>query len=90
MPEEIELPKEVKLEEVSQEKLNALLEEAIPDRGFLRDYIDIFSEITDTPKSFLFWGAMTTLSTILGKNCFVDWDIRKLYPNIWSVFLAPS
>ncbi|GAJ13522.1 unnamed protein product, partial [marine sediment metagenome] len=90
LPEEIELPKEVKLEEVSQEKLNALLEEAIPDRGFLRDYIDIFSEITDTPKSFLFWGAMTTLSTILGKNCFVDWDIRKLYPNIWSVFLAPS
>ncbi|GAI78401.1 unnamed protein product, partial [marine sediment metagenome] len=78
------------LEEVSQERLNTLLEKAIPDRGFLRDYVDIFSEITDTPKSFLFWGAMTTLATVLGKNVYVDWDIRKLYPNIWSVFLAPS
>ncbi len=90
LPEEIELPKEVKLEEVSQKKLNTLLEKAIPDRGFLKNYIDIFSEITDTPKSFLFWGAMTCLATILGKNAFVNWETRKLYPNIWSVFLAPS
>jgi len=88
--EDIELPKEVKSEEVSQERLNNLLEKAIPDRGFLRDYIDIFSEITDTPKAFLFWGAMTTLATVLGKGVFVDWDIRRLYPNIWCVFLAPS
>ncbi len=87
---DIELPKEVRSEEISQKKLNLLLDRAIPDRGFLRDYVDTFSEITDTPKSFLFWGAMTTLSTVLGKDVFVDWDIRRLYPNIWSVFLAPS
>jgi len=87
---DIELPKKVELEEISQKKLDVLLDKAIPESGFLRDYIDIFSEITDTPKSFLFWGAMTTLATVLGKDCFVDWDIRRLYPNIWSVFLAPS
>ncbi|RXG65923.1 hypothetical protein ES695_05575, partial [Candidatus Atribacteria bacterium 1244-E10-H5-B2] len=88
--EDIALPKEIKLGEVDQKRLNNLLEKAIPDRGFLKDYIDIFSEITDTPKSFLFWGAMTTLSTVLGKNCYVNWETRRLYPNIWSVFLAPS
>jgi len=88
--DQLVLPKETKLEEISQERLNNLLEKAIPDRGFLKDYIDTFSEITDTPKSFLFWGAMTTLATVLGKNVYVDWDIRKLFPNIWSVFLAPS
>ncbi|MBA7567022.1 hypothetical protein ES695_07320 [Candidatus Atribacteria bacterium 1244-E10-H5-B2] len=88
--EDIALPKEIRLEEVDQKRLNNLLEKAIPDRGFLKDYIDIFSEITDTPKSFLFWGAMTTLSAILGKDCYVNWETRRLYPNIWSVFLAPS
>lgn len=88
--ENTDLPKEIKSEEVSQKKLNSLLEEAIPDRGFLKDYIDTFTEITDTPKSFLFWGAMTTLATTLGKNAYVEWETRRLYPNIWCVFLAPS
>jgi len=87
---DIEIPKEIKLEEISQERLNNLLEKCIPDKGFLRDYVDIFSEITDTPKAFLFWGAMACLATVLGKEVFVNWETRKLYPNIWSVFLAPS
>lgn len=86
----ITLPEEIKLEEIDQKRLNILLEKAIPDRGFLKDYINAFSEITDTPKSFLFWGAMTTLATVLGKNVFVNWETRRLYPNIWCVFLAPS
>jgi len=77
-------------QEVDQKNLDILLDKAIPDRGFLKNYIDTFSEITDTPKSFLFWGAMTTLATILGKNMFVNWETRRLYPNIWCVFLAPS
>jgi len=73
-----------------QAELDRLLEKAIPDRGFLRDYVDIFSEITDTAEAFLFWGAMVTLSTILGKNIWIPWEARKLYPNIWCIFLAPS
>ncbi|MBA7560846.1 hypothetical protein ES695_14395 [Candidatus Atribacteria bacterium 1244-E10-H5-B2] len=76
--------------EIDQKRLNRLLEKAIPDKGFLRDYVDICSEITDTPKTFLFWGAMTTLATVLGKEVFVNWETRRLYPNIWCVFLAPS
>jgi len=86
----ITLPKEIKFGEVDQKRLDILLEKAIPEKGFLRDYIDTFSDITDTPKSFLFWGAMTTLATVLGKDVFVNWEIRRLYPNIWCVFLAPS
>ena len=86
----ITLPEEIKFEEVDQKRLDILLEKAIPEKGFLRDYIDTFSDITDTPKSFLFWGAMTTLATVLGKDVFVNWEIRRLYPNIWCVFLAPS
>lgn len=81
---------EKEIEEVSQKKLNRLLEKAIPDHGFLRDYIDAFSEITDTPKAFLFWGAMTLISTVLGKGVWIKWEARNLYPNIWCVFLAPS
>lgn len=77
-------------EVIDQTNLDKLLQEAIPGKGFLKEYIDTFSEITDTPKTFLFWGAMVTISTILGKNVWVEWEARKLYPNIWCVFLAPS
>jgi len=87
---EIDKALEVPIKEISQKKLDILLEKAIPDKGFLRHYIDLFSEISDCPKSFLFWGAMTTIATILGKDIFVNWEARKLYPNIWCVFLAPS
>ena len=75
---------------IDQTNLDKLLQKAIPGKGFLKEYIDTFSEITDTPKTFLFWGAMATISSILGKNVWVEWEARKLYPNIWCVFLAPS
>lgn len=78
------------LEGVDQAKLDRLLEEAIPKEGFIKDYLDIFSKVTDTPKTFLFWGAMVTISAILGKNVWIPWEARQLYPNIWCVFLAPS
>ena len=78
------------LQAIDQSNLDDLLQKAVPNKGFLRNYLDVFSEITDTPESFLFWGAMTTLSTILGKNVWILWEARKLYPNIWCVFLGPS
>jgi len=77
-------------EAIDQTNLDRLLKKAIPKEGFLKEYIDLFSETTDTPEAFLFWGAMTTLSTILSKNVWIPWEARKLYPNIWCVFLAPS
>lgn len=85
------IPQAEKIQKViDQSKLDSLLAKAIPKKGFLREYIDIFSEVTDTPEVFLFWGAMVTLSTILGKKVWIRWEARSLYPNIWCVFLAPS
>lgn len=78
------------LEGVDQAKLDRLLEEAIPKEGFIKDYLETFSKVTDTPKTFLFWGAMVLISAILGKNVWIPWEARQLYPNIWCVFLAPS
>jgi len=76
--------------EIDQKKLDTLLENAIPDRGFLRDYVNVFSEATDCPKSFLFWGAMVLTATILGKNMYIKYIAEKIRPNIWCVFLADS
>lgn len=76
--------------EVDQAKLDKLLEAAIPKEGFIKDYLDIFSRVTDTPKVFLFWGAMVTISAVLGKSVWIHWEVGRLYPNIWCVFLAPS
>jgi len=82
--------KEYSLDLINQTKLDELLEKAIPDKGFIREYVDTFSGITDTPKVFLFWGAMVAVATVLGKNCYILWEARRLYPNVWCVFLAPS
>jgi len=76
--------------EIDQKRLDTLLEKAIPDRGFLRDYVNVFSEVTDCPKSFLFWGAMVMVATILGKNMYIKYIAEKVCPNIWCVFLADS
>lgn len=78
------------LEGVDQAKLDTLLEEAIPKEGFIKDYLEIFSKVTDTPRALLLWGAMVVIATILGKNVWIPWEARKLYPNIWCVFIAPS
>lgn len=76
--------------EIDQKRLDTLLEKAIPDRGFLRDYVNVFSEATDCPKSFLFWGGMVTTATVLGKNMYIKYIADKICPNIWCVFLADS
>ncbi|MBA7491483.1 hypothetical protein ES702_02029 [subsurface metagenome] len=76
--------------EVDQAKLDKLLEATIPKEGFIKDYLDIFSRVTDTPKTFLLWGAMVAVAAVLGKRVWIPWEARKLYPNIWGVFLAPS
>jgi len=82
--------KEYSLDSVSQAKLNKLSEKAIPKTGFIKKYIDVYSEVTDTPIAFLFWGAMVAIATVLGKNAYIPWETRRLYPNLWCVFLAPS
>ncbi|MBA7496509.1 hypothetical protein ES702_07118 [subsurface metagenome] len=76
--------------EIDQKRLDTLLKNAIPDHGFLRDYVNVFSEVTDCPESFLFWGAMVMMATILGKNMYIKYIAEKICPNIWCVFLADS
>lgn len=75
---------------IKQKRLDKLLERAIPKEGFIKRYIDVFSEVTDTPKTFLWWGAMVAVATVLGKKAYIPWETRRLYPNLWCVFLAPS
>ncbi len=82
--------KKYSLDAVNQAKLNKLLDKAIPKEGFIKEYLDTFSEVTDTPRVFLFWGAMIAVATVLGKNVYIPWEARRLYPNLWCVFLAPS
>lgn len=83
-------PKPAISQGIDQKRLDILLENAIPDKGFLRDYINVFSEVTDCPRAFLFWGAMVMVATILGKNMYIKYIAEKTCPNIWCVFLADS
>ena len=71
--------------EIDQKRLDMLLENAIPDRGILRDYVNVFSEVTDCPKAFLFWGAMVMVATILGKNMYIKYILQKRFALIFGV-----
>lgn len=81
---------EARFERTDQAELNLALNKCIPDKGFLKDYIDITTRITDAPKVFLLWGALTTIAAILEKTVWIPWEVRKLYSNIWCIFSGPS
>jgi hypothetical protein len=62
----------------------------LPDVGFLKTYCAYASEITDAPVEFHLAVALSTMSAVLGNQVYITAWGQQLYPNIWSILLAPS
>ncbi len=58
--------------------------------SFSRQFVDYASEFTDTPPLFLQWGALFTLSAVLGRKAYMELGDRQQTANIWLVFIGPS
>ena len=67
-----------------------LVEAALPPSGWIRDYVDFSSTLTDAPKVFHLAAAYAVLGSVLGRKvCTDNFGARDLYPNLWMVLVAP-
>jgi len=69
----------------------AMVEEAIPPDGFIDQYVKYCTALTDAPKIFHLFSGLTLLSATVGRRIQTDgFGGRPLFPNLWTVILAPS
>ena len=79
------------IEQLYCQETGADLEFALPEQGFLKDYIDYAKEYTDAPEHYHLFAGLTIIATALGnKVWFRGYGNRKAYPNMWLILLAPS
>lgn len=73
------------------ERLQAMVEAAMPESGWLKEYVDYAEKQTDAPRIFqLFAGLWCLSATVERKVAIPYFGVRPLYPNLWMVLIAPS
>jgi len=58
--------------------------------NFIDAFLDYAQDVTDAPKEFLKFGALMLISSVLEKKVFLRFGDKRLYPNLWVLFIAPS
>lgn len=49
------------------------------------------TEKVETPRHFVFWGALATIAGVVKNNVWIDKDgVYNLYPNVYVLLVAPS
>ena len=69
---------------------NVTVDTILPPSGFLRDYVDYFSEQTDAPRLFHLILAYLTLAVVVGNRAYFTLAGDRLFPNLWAVVIGPS
>lgn len=73
------------------ERTRAMVEAAIPDKGWIHDYIEYAEKQTDAPRIFQLFAALWCLSVTVERQLAIPYfGVRPLYPNLWMVLIAPS
>jgi len=67
-----------------------LVAAAIPEWGWIKDYVDYAESLTDAPRVFHLFSALTALSTASPGVYMPGFGGERLRPNLWTVLLAPS
>ena len=57
--------------------------------SFVSDFINL-GRATESPTIFLLWGALWTLSAALNRNAWISWYPKPLWPNLYTIFVAPA
>jgi len=63
---------------------------AYPAGGFLQSAIEYATPLTEAVPHFHLSSALVTLSTVIGKNIFIQWGDKKLYPNLYVCLIGQS
>ncbi|MDP8299173.1 MAG: DUF3987 domain-containing protein [Candidatus Tantalella remota] len=63
--------------------------DAVP-KGFFRDYIDYYKTLTEASDIFHFAAVLSAVSTVLGKDTFIEWGANRIYPNFYLLVIGES
>lgn len=64
--------------------------EALPDEGWLRDYLMAVTPLTDAPVEFHLISGLCAISSAIGNDLYVESWGQNVYPHLWAVLVAPS
>ena len=59
-------------------------------KTFIDYYLDYASPLTDAPKDFHYFTALTIMASVIGNQVYIPFGDSRIYTNIWAVLLAPS
>jgi len=72
------------------EEQRTLLAEAVPESGFLHDYVAFAIEATDAPEVFHLFCGLSALSALIGRRIWLPFGDGEIYPNLWTVIISGS
>ncbi|MBS3741921.1 MAG: DUF3987 domain-containing protein, partial [Candidatus Cloacimonetes bacterium] len=58
--------------------------------NFIRQYVEHFYDITESPNEFLLTAIITALGALIGNKAYIDTGIKRIFPNIWAVILGKT
>ena len=71
------------MNESSQEML-------IPDSGFIREYYEYAEPLTEAPSIWHIFMACNLIATVVSRKRWIHSGAWMYYPNLWTLFIAPS
>lgn len=74
----------------SREAANLDFANLLPPDGFIKDYLDYASPLTEAPKIFHLSLALTILSTVVNRKIYIPFGGTSIKPNLWMVLIAPT
>lgn len=63
---------------------------ALPDEGWLGDYLRAVTPLTDAPVEFHLASGLSALSATIGNRLYATHWGQNVYPHLWAVLVAPS
>lgn len=74
--------------------MEALLPKSAPLRNrnstcWIESYLD-YTAVTGAPEIWRRWAALTFVASALGRNCYVQLQLRKIFPNLYVMLLGAS
>ncbi|MDY6987952.1 MAG: DUF3987 domain-containing protein [Thermodesulfobacteriota bacterium] len=66
------------------------VDKLIPGRGLFRDYLSFTSTFSEAPPVFHIFTMAHTVSCILGRSLWIQQGMDRVYPNLFTLLVAPS
>ena len=86
-----ENPIEISKEVIKERQIPAFpIESGFPSRGFLKDFLDFASPLTEASTQFHIGTALATLSAATGRRVYLDFGIKPIYPNLYVLVVGKS